>query len=197
MRSLGLLWIVLTGAGLSAATGADPRPLVKHWVVEDFDAVIFVGLEGYRDFENGRRRFSDASCVKCHRLAGEGPAGAVAPDLAKVGETFTPRDLLAAILAPSENVREAHRVRHFELKDGRTIEGIVATETGTSRRIVRDPREPDRVETVPLAAVRAEKVSAISAMPAGLLDSFREEDILDLLAYLLSGGDEADAMFRK
>jgi putative heme-binding domain-containing protein len=197
MRHLCLLWIVATGAGLVAATGTEPRPLVKHWVVEDFDAVIFVGLEGYRDFENGRRRFSDATCVKCHRFAGEGPSGAVAPDLVKVGETFTPRDLLAAILAPSEIIGMAHQVRHLELKDGRTIAGIVATATGTSRRIVPDPREPDRGETVPLAAVRAEKVSAISAMPAGLLDTFREEDILDLLAFLLSGGDRADPMFRK
>ncbi len=38
---------------------------------------------------------------------------------------------------------------------------------------------------------------AISNMPTGLLDSFHEEEILDLLAYLLSGGDPDAPEFRK
>ena len=46
-------------------------------------------------------------------------------------------------------------------------------------------------------AIRSERELAASAMPSGLLDTFREEDILDLLAYLLSGGKQSDPMFRK
>jgi mono/diheme cytochrome c family protein len=150
MRRFRLLCLILNGVGMFAATAADPRPLVKNWAVEDFDAVIFVALEGYRDFENGRRLFSKATCVKCHRFADEGPAGSVAPDLSKAGETVTPRDLLEAILAPSASLEETHEVHHLDRQNA-----------------------------------------------AGLLDSYREEDILDLLAYLLSGGKEKDPMFRK
>ena len=32
-------------------------------------------------------------------------------------------------------------------------------------------------------------------MPKGLLDTFKEDEILDLIAYLLSGGDRRQRMF--
>jgi hypothetical protein len=32
-------------------------------------------------------------------------------------------------------------------------------------------------------------------MPKGLLDTFKEDEILDLMAYLLSGGDRRQRMF--
>jgi putative heme-binding domain-containing protein len=197
MRHLSPFCLLIFLVGKTAAIASDTRPLVKHWVVEDFDAVIFVGLEGYRDFENGRNRFSDATCASCHRIGERGPRGAVAPDLSRVGQTFTPRDLLAAILHPSETIQEPHQVRRFELKDGRAVEGIVVAATEESRLVLVDPARPNQTETVLVAELLAEKVSGISAMPKGLLDEFREDDVLDLLAYLLSGGDERDAMFRK
>ncbi len=34
-------------------------------------------------------------------------------------------------------------------------------------------------------------------MPAGLLDTFKEDEILDLVAYLLSRGDRNHKMFKK
>jgi hypothetical protein len=34
-------------------------------------------------------------------------------------------------------------------------------------------------------------------MPAGLLDTYKPEEILDLLAYMLSRGDRQHPMFRK
>ena len=34
-------------------------------------------------------------------------------------------------------------------------------------------------------------------MPAGLLDTFKEDEIFDLMAYMLSRGDRANAMFKK
>ncbi len=117
------------------AASKDPaqRPPVKRWKVEDFDPLLFVGLEGDRDFENGRRVFSEASCVACHRFAGTGTAKA--PDPAKAVERMGPRELLGAILS-----EDACR---------------------------------------------------------GNTDALGEEDILDLLAYLLSGGDRDHAMFTK
>jgi hypothetical protein len=34
-------------------------------------------------------------------------------------------------------------------------------------------------------------------MPEGLLDTFKEDEILDLLAYILSGGKRDGPMFKK
>jgi putative heme-binding domain-containing protein len=185
--------------GFCVCVSADPatRAVVKRWTVEDFDAVIFVALEGYRDYENGRRRFSEATCIKCHRFNGEGPKAAVAPDLGKVGETYSPRDLLEAILDPDKTIAPGFVTHHFEMKDGGTREGLVVERTGSALRLVSDPERPDQSETVKLEAIRSERGSGSSAMPTGLLDTFREEDVLDLLAYLLSGGEKSDSMFRK
>lgn len=41
------------------------------------------------------------------------------------------------------------------------------------------------------------KPSATSLMPENLLGALNENEVLDLLAYLLSRGDPKDAMFRK
>ena len=45
--------------------------------------------------------------------------------------------------------------------------------------------------------IESMKPSKISMMPAGLLDTFKEEEILDLTAYMLSRGDRTAAMFKK
>lgn len=191
------LWLLLVGGIVTASADTASRPVVKHWTVADFDAVIFVGLEGYRDFENGRRRFSEASCVKCHRFAGEGPKAAVSPELGKVGETHPPRELLEAILDPDKTITPGYVASRIEMKDGGTREGLVVERTGSALRLVSDPGKPEESLTVKREAIRSERELVSSAMPSGLLDSFREEDILDLLAYLLSGGKESDPMFRK
>lgn len=197
MRHPFFLWLLLVGGIVTASADPASRPVVKHWTVEDFDTVIFVGLEGYRDFENGRRRFSEASCVKCHRFAGEGPQTAVSPDLSKVGETRSPRELLEAILDPDKTIAPGYVVYHFQMNDGGSREGLVVERTGSTLRLVSDPEKSGESETVKRQAIRSERELAASAMPSGLLDTFREEDILDLLAYLLSGGKQSDPMFRK
>lgn len=136
--------ILSMGAGWLLA--ADPP---RSWTVEDFDAVIAVGLEGYRDFENGRRGFTRGTCVKCHRLAGEGPENGV--DLNRSGDLHDPRSLLAIVLGP----------------------GHPADRTEASRKYGLEP------------------------VKEGYLDGFEEEDVLDLLAYLVAGGDAKDAAFAK
>jgi hypothetical protein len=83
------------------------------------------------------------------------------------------------------------------LKNGGTAEGIVIEGTGAVLRIVTDPRDPERITSVARSDIRSDRPSAVSAMPGGLLDAFEEEDVLDLLAYLLSGGRETDPLFRK
>jgi hypothetical protein len=44
--------------------------------------------------------------------------------------------------------------------------------------------------------IESMKPSKISMMPAGLLDTYKPEEILDLLAYMLSRGDRQHPMFR-
>ncbi len=60
---------VLHGAGGRLRGFSRPRTprrsdFVKSWTVSDCEALLSVGLEGYRDHENGRRGFARGRCVK-------------------------------------------------------------------------------------------------------------------------------------
>ena len=44
--------------------------------------------------------------------------------------------------------------------------------------------------------VESTETSKVSMMPAGLLDTLKEDEILDLMAYLLSRGDRGGKMFK-
>ena len=45
--------------------------------------------------------------------------------------------------------------------------------------------------------IESMKPSKLSMMPSGLLDTFKEDEILDMMAYILSRGDRTHAMFKK
>ena len=45
--------------------------------------------------------------------------------------------------------------------------------------------------------IESMKTSKLSMMPAGLLDTFKEDEVLDLMAYLLSRGNRNTPMFKK
>ena len=55
--------------------------------------------------------------------------------------------------------------------------------------------DPSGVVEVSTSNVESIERSKVSMMPKGLLDAFKEDEILDLMAYLLSGGDRRQRMF--
>ena len=56
---------------------------------------------------------------------------------------------------------------------------------------------PDVTVRVPQADVASERASPVSPMPAGLLAEFSREQILDLMAFLESGGTQDATVFKK
>jgi len=62
--------------------------------------------------------------------------------------------------------------------------------------LMTDPIHPNRVE-IRTADVVSRRPSKISPMPAGLVNSFSEDEILDLIAYMESGGKKTYAAFQK
>ena len=61
------------------------------------------------------------------------------------------------------------------------------------------PMDPVKVGRVEVKKKDVEEVqpSPVSLMPADLLKTLNEKEVLDLLAYLLSRGDPGHPMFRK
>lgn len=172
---------------------AEPRTFVKNWTVEDFDALINVGLEGNRDFVNGRKMFGAASCFACHRFGMEG--GALGPDLTSVAGKFSPRDLLESIIEPSKEISDQYGQMIFTMKDGSVVMGRIMNLNGDNVTVNTNMMNPDETVGVDRKRMKSMEPSPVSMMPPGLVNTLSEDDVLDLLAYLLSKGNPEDPMF--
>ncbi len=56
---------------------------------------------------------------------------------------------------------------------------------------------PGEMTNIDRKKVKSVSPSPVSMMPPGLLNTLSDTDILDLTAYVLSGGDPEHAMFAK
>ena len=171
----------------------EPRSFVQNWTVADFDDVLAVGLEGGRDFANGRQMFGAATCFACHRFDQEG--GAIGPDLTSVAGKFSPRDLLESIIEPSKEISDQYGQTIFEMKDGKTVIGRIMNLSGDTYRVSTNMLDPGFTENVDRKRLKSMKESPVSMMPPGLVNTLSKDDVLDLLAYLLSMGNPEDPMF--
>lgn len=63
--------------------------------------------------------------------------------------------------------------------------------------VVIDPESATKVVEIKKSDIEENQPSKVSLMPKDLLKTLNEEEVRDLLAYLLSRGNPADAMFRK
>lgn len=168
---------------------------MQAWNVADFDDVISVGLEGHRDYEKGRRLFAMASCLKCHQFHREGSA--IGPDLSGVRDKFSPRDLLESILNPGKDIPKNHVQTIFEMKDGSVVTGRIVNDAGDTIQLNTDMLHPDEVTSVDRGQIVSRKESPLSPMPTGLLNTLGKDDVLDLLAYLLSDANKEDPLFAR
>ncbi len=171
----------------------EPRSFTQAWKVEDFDDVINVGLEGGRNFENGRNMFGAATCFACHRFKQQG--GAIGPDLTSVSGKFSPRDLLESVIEPSKEISDQYGSMVFTMLDGSVINGRIMNLSGDSVRVMVNMMNPDEIVSVDRKMLKEMKPSEVSMMPPGLLNTLSKDDVLDLLAYLLSAGNPEDPMF--
>ena len=146
-----------------------------------------------RDWENGRRMFAAASCRTCHGLAGEG--GVMGPSLTGLGDRFTLRDILEAIIEPNRAVSDQYRLTVVETTDGQTLTGRVASRDARLMQLAPDLLRPGQTMTVAVQSIARETQLDVSTMPPGLLNALNEDEVLDLLAYLVSSGDAQHPAF--
>jgi putative heme-binding domain-containing protein len=161
----------------------------RSWTREEALSLVEGGLGG-RDPEAGRRAYRAAGCSLCHRIAGEG--GSTGPDLSALGERFSVPDIVDSILDPSRTIAYAYRVHVVETRDGRTLSGRIASRDGEVTRIAENLMRPGESVAVPNATIRRERPVPVSTMPSGLADVLNADELLDLLAYLVSGAGPAD-----
>jgi putative heme-binding domain-containing protein len=178
-------------AALGAALAG--RSVVKEWKLEDLAPAAERGLKK-RNFENGRKMFGNAGCSACHRFGNEG--GMTAPDLTTASARYSPRDFLDQVINPSKEINEQFVPIVITKNDGEKITGVIVNLNGDTVSVNTDPTSPNQQERVDRKQVKSMEPSKISPMPEGLLNMLTQDEILDLTAYVLSGGDRKQAMFK-
>jgi putative heme-binding domain-containing protein len=111
------------------------------------------------------------------------------PDLTTAGRRYSPRDLLDQILNPSKEINEQYVPLVITTSDGETIQGIVVNLKGDSIEVNTDVTDPSRRVDVKRAKIESMAPTKISPMPNGLLAQLTKDEILDLVAYVLKGGN--------
>lgn len=130
------------------------------------------------DLGQGRAIFNK-TCAQCHTLFGVG--GKVGPDL--TGSNRANLDyLLENIIDPSAVIPKEYTATVIELKNGRTLTGIIRVETKIALTVV----TVNEVLTLPRSEIESLTVSKISMMPDDLLRPLSEIEVRALIAYLQS-----------
>ncbi|WP_145195977.1 sialate O-acetylesterase [Planctomycetes bacterium Poly30] len=162
----------------------------REWTLPDAVAEVGSKLRG-RSFDRGQNLFHAVSCSQCHRLDGSG--GAIGPDLTTVANKFGVPDILEAIVEPSRVISDQYGSHIVLDTDGNMAEGILVDGGDELTLYSRDPNEG------PLVYARSEiakiQESPVSQMPTGLIDPLNPEELKDLIAFLVSGGNPEDAVF--
>ena len=190
----GLAKLTIAAPSSTTATIVPPHGPGQNYTVDEATALAKDGLHN-RNFARGHELFIAAACQACHRLGNEG--GGVGPDLTGAGNRYTLRDLLENIVEPSKVISDQYESSILELKDGSTIIGRVTNEEGGILQVATNPAAPGEITEVRNDTIKSRKVSPTSLMPPGLINSMNADELKDLIAYLLSGGDAKNKMFKK
>ena len=121
------------------------------------------------------------ACNACHKLGYGG--GRLGPDLTSIGRVRNRRDLLEAMMFPSISIVRGYESVSVELNDGRVVSGIVTSESGDEIVISIDAQKTHRISRVDIEEIVP---SSVSPMPNGLATALTEQEIADVIAFLLS-----------
>lgn len=163
------------------------------WTLEELSGAAKTGLKK-RDFANGRKMFAAAGCYACHRFGNQG--GMTGPDLTSAGRRYSPHDLLDQVVNPSKVINDQFSAVTVITEDGLSHTGVVVNLSGDSMSLNTDLTVPNKQVRINRNEIEELVVSKTSPMPEGLFNRMTKDEILDLIAYLISAGDAEHAYFK-
>lgn len=125
-----------------------------------------------------------------------GQGGDIGPDLTQLGTRFSNKDMLEAIISPDKTISDQYASTIFTLRNGQSVLGRLINEDKVSYSISQNPFAPDQLRKVAKKDVVAKKYSPSSIMLPGLINSLGSEELKDLVAYLKSGGNQANDVYK-
>lgn len=171
-----------------------PKGPGKNWTLDEAVALATNNLKG-RDFVNGEAMYRSVMCATCHRFNGEG--GSIGPDLTGSGNRYTLRDLIENITDPSKVISDQYDSHEITKKDGSTLIGRIVVEENGKVFLMANPFAPNDLLAVAESDIAKKATRKVSMMPPGLINTLNQDELLDLIAYLASGGNKDDKAFKK
>lgn len=186
-------WLLGDIAKVDLGTLPQPKGPPGGWTTDSALALFADGLRG-RDHEQGKQMFAAGRCIACHRFRGEG--GYAGPDLGSVGKRFSIRDILVAICEPSQSISDQYQASKVVLADGGVQYGRVIRRDDRELAIATDPYDLSVLTRWKLAEIATVEPSPVSMMPPATIALMNRDEVMDLIAYLVSGGDRKHEVFR-
>jgi putative heme-binding domain-containing protein len=190
----------LSGADLLTSSGNDivmsgytPKGPGRRWTLDNAVAMLDTGAH-HPDFATGQKIYSAILCSHCHAISGSG--GDIGPDLTQLGTRFSNKDILEAIIEPSKTVSDQYASTVFVLKNGQSVVGRLINEDKANYIISQNPFAADQTRKIPKKDVTTKRYSPESIMLPGLINSLNSDELKDLMAYLKSGGNQKNEVYK-
>lgn len=120
----------------------------------------------------------ETACMVCHKFADKG--NDVGPHLGTI-KAWTAEQLVTNILDPNREVSPNFSLYLVETNDGRTLSGLIASETAGNLTL---KRADGGTDTVLRSEIKSLTSPGISLMPEGLEAAITPQQMSDLIAYL-------------
>ncbi|MEM6802360.1 MAG: PVC-type heme-binding CxxCH protein [Bacteroidota bacterium] len=130
---------------------------------------------------DGKQLFT-SNCGACHILEGEG--GKIGPDLTGANRGSIDY-LLYNILDPNGDIQDDYKMEIITSRDGRTYLGNIASEN--ERQVVMRIVGQEEL-IINKANIQSRESSDVSMMPQGLLQNLSDEEVADLIKYIMTAG---------
>jgi len=122
---------------------------------------------------------SKVACYACHAIGYMG--GRIGPDLTRIGQVRSERDLLEAIAYPSASFARGYEPVVVRTRSGQVYTGVLRSNDLPDEIVLATERDEMRV---PRRDVVEMQPGTVSLMPPGLVDQLTRQELADLLAFL-------------
>jgi putative heme-binding domain-containing protein len=133
------------------------------------------------DVRRGQAIFNSqkAACATCHAIGYLG--GNLGPDLTRIGQIRTERDLLEAVVFPNASFVRSYEPMLVVTKSGDEHSGVLRRDAPDEVVLATGVGAEVRLARTDIAEMRP---GAVSVMPAGLDEQITRQELADLLAFL-------------
>ena len=170
----------VVGSGFVETWGPiDELPAAENAAYNKYQRLLTSEAVASADPRKGKMLF-EKTCGSCHTMFGQG--GIIGPDLTGSNRANV-NYILSNVLNPSEEIQDDYKLVVVTTRDGRTYSGNVIGEN--ARQLTLRVVGQDAV-IVNKSDIQSREVTDVSMMPPGLFDMLRDEEVLDLMAFLRS-----------